>query len=173
MADNRRDRRASLRLQGFDYAQSGVYFVTICVKDRKCLFGEVAYGGMVANRVGAAVGTSWSELPEMFPGLALDAFVVMPNHLHGLVVFDGVMSFDLSAVIQAYKSLSTRGVNAMLGSPGGHLWHRGFYEHIVRNDADLDRIRQYIAENPIRWALDEENPARSRAPGPSKLGPYG
>jgi REP element-mobilizing transposase RayT len=167
MASEPPRRRPHYRLAGYDYAQAGIYFVTICVRDRRCLFGSVRDDAVALSDIGDAIDASWREMPLVMADIALDLHVVMPNHLHGLLELKTTGSRGLAAAVQAFKSLSTRRVNALRVTPGAPLWQRGYYEHIVRNQADLDRIRQYIADNPGKWAYDTENPAgRMRALAP-------
>lgn len=155
--------RKQLRLRGYEYAFPGVYFVTICSADRRPIFGSVREGKIVLSRIGEIVRTEWITLTERFPRLALDEFVIMPNHLHGVVAFVGHSggaspSPTLFEVIGAFKSISTIKVNKLLRRPGVPLWQRSYYEHIVRTGEDLRKIQRYIFENPLMWSLDPENP---------------
>jgi putative transposase len=279
--DPERHRRRSMRLKGYDYSQAGAYFVTICTQGRACLFGEVVDGEMRLNDAGRMVVAEWERLPALFPNVVLDAFVVMPNHIHGIVILtdpaddatDGATAIGatiggattgraatggattrvapttagddatpvgaglvpalstmarddaipvgaglvpapstpaqsvpapsvpapstpatpapapstpatpapappvpapptpapsvpaptLGDVIGAFKSRVTveyiRGVKTFGWTPfDRRLWQRNYYEHIIRNEEALNRIRRYIVENPIRWAFDRENP---------------
>ena len=138
---------------------------------------------MRLNDAGRTIRSVWQALPGRFSGLELDAFVVMPNHVHGIAAFvgaglalpgdkgaassaptsgDGVAHGvpTLADVIRAFKSLSAIHVNRLLRR-SGPLWQRGYFDHVVRDDRDLERIREYIATNPLRWALDRENPQRT------------
>ena len=168
-------RRRSLRLEGFDYSKEGAYFVTICTRNGECLFGDVVNGKMRLNELGRMVQTVWDGLPERFP--ILDAFVVMPNHVHGILVLVGAglalsqggaassaptrsASTTLGTVVRAFKSISAIGVNRLLSRTGQSLWQRSYYEHIIRDEESLNRIREYIGTNPLRWQLDWENPER-------------
>jgi putative transposase len=152
-------RRKPMRLRGHNYAQGGSYFVTICVLDRQCLFGDVIEGVMLLNDLGQVVETVWKELPNRYFGLSVDQFVIMPNHVHGILTLAEVSS-TVSEIVRAFKSLSAKRVNLRRHTPGDMLWQRGFHDHVVRDDADLARIREYIDTNPARWSLDEENPVR-------------
>ena len=188
--------RRSLRLKGYDYTQGGAYFVTIVLRDRLCLFGEVVGTKMQLNQAGEMVRGVWEALPDRFPMITIDAFVVMPNHLHGIIIINqhlhpespvgaslvdaqfpvGASLVDaqpadthiaLGDVIGAYKSLTTveytRGVKMMKWTPfHRRLWQRNYYEHIIRHDDSLRRIRQYIIGNPGQWALDKENPLANK-----------
>lgn len=167
--------RRSVRLPTYDYRQTGVYFVTLCGFQRACLFGELQDGSLQLNEAGTIAQEVWLEIPQHFPHVELDEFVVMPNHLHGLLVLvasstpdssdvpslPGPLSRSLGAVVGAYKSATSRRINTWRGTPGVPVWQRNYYEHIVRSDEALVSIRRYIADNPHYWAEDEENPERS------------
>ena len=175
--------RRPMRLKSFDYAQSGAYFVTVVTRDRLCLFGDVIEEKMCVNEVGAMVQKVWEELPDRFPTIGLDAFVVMPNHVHGIIVIHqpvgvplvGTQGDDedrattriaptLGEIVGAYKSITTvryaEGVKAGLWNPfRKRLWQRNYYEHVIRNESELNRAREYIVGNPVLWERDRENPA--------------
>ena len=186
--NNHAVRRRSLRLEGFDYSKEGAYFVTICTRNRECLFGAVVDGEMRLNNVGRVVQTVWGGLSDRFPTIELDAFVVMPNHVHGIFVVGAALappkrrkvgaglalpvggaassaptrfaSTTLGTVVRAFKSISAMGVNRLLSRSGQSLWQRSYYEHVIRTEQSLNRTREYIATNPLRWQLDRENPGR-------------
>ncbi len=170
--------RRSLRLQNYDYSQPGYYFVTICVRQRKCLLGEVKNGLMNLSALGKLVQSTWEQLPEFYPGVELDAFVVMPNHLHGIIALNvgagpracppghprgGAPTMSLPDVVQRFKSISTHqyfqefSKNKSSKSPS-FLWQRNYYEHVIRRDESLGSIRKYIEENHLKWDLDEYHP---------------
>ena len=149
--------RRSIRLKGYDYAGPGAYFVTICTQDRACFFGAVADGEMQLNNSGQIAKAAWDELPARFPSVRLDAFIVMPNHVHGIIMVgaqfiapsdgfgatnQGVMNHapTLGEIVRAYKAASTRLIR-QAGTPD-FAWQRNYYEHIVRDEEALDRIRQ-------------------------------
>ena len=151
--------------------------MTISTQNRQCLFGGVLDGKMRLNDVGRVVQTVWDGLPERFPTIELDACVVMPNHVHGILVLVGAglamplwgaassaptgsASATLGIMLRAFKSISAVGVNRLLSRSGQPLWQRNYYEHIIRSEESLNRIREYIATNPMRWELDRENPCR-------------
>jgi len=200
-------RRRSLRVKGYDYAQEGAYFVTVCAQDRACLFGEVVNGEMGANVFGEMVRAEWFQSAEIRQEIELfaDEFVVMPNHIHGILWIvepgDGMTGAvgahgraplhdapqpgraplhdpasqqnpaplpnaipqrarrSLGSFIAGFKSAATKRINIYRNTPGARVWQRNYYEHIIRDDESLHRIRQYIAENPMRWEMDRENPA--------------
>jgi REP element-mobilizing transposase RayT len=189
--------RQSIRLPDYNYASVGVYYVTVCVRERSCLFGEIVDGQMHVNALGQIVVAEWQRTPEVRPQIAPDEFVVMPNHVH--VIFAivphpanlgnmpdrergrGELQFaptqspraqttsassfrspsqTVGAVIRGYKAATTKSVNLLCGAPGLPLWQRNYYEHIVRDEAELDRIRRYVSGNPGKWHEDDENPER-------------
>jgi uncharacterized protein (TIGR00252 family) len=163
-------KRKSPRLPGYDYSQEGAYFVTVCIQGRECLLGEIAEGILRLNDAGEMVEKWWQKLESKFPLIKIDSFyVVMPNHFHG-IVFKSVetlkgahMGAPLQKLLQWFRTMSTNeyihGVKEY-GWPSfkENLWQRSFYEHVIRNDESLNRIREYIATNPQRWDLDRENP---------------
>ena len=167
--------RRSLRLPGYDYTQPGAYFVTLVAQGRLCLFGEIADGEMQLNEVGEIVAQAWQWLARQYPYVDIDEWVIMPNHLHGII---WIVNNDASGrggsrpaptthpvhpqkslgrLIGAFKTTSTKQINILNHTPGAALWQRNYYEHVIRNDDDLRRIREYICNNPLRWALDREN----------------
>lgn len=213
--------RRSIRLRTYDYASAGAYFVTICSQGREYFFGQIDDDSMALNDAGRMIETVWNELPERFPKIELDAFVVMPNHVHGLIFFHdrmdvgscnrpesdarrgescirpgfdvrhnqeavdynhkkgdqdsgdlhlgdhkdrpyGTLAGSLGRVLQTFKSITTHkytiGVK-QFGWPSfsGTLWQRNYYERIIRNEEELNKIREYIQYNPARWMDDEEN----------------
>jgi putative transposase len=153
-----REHRRSTRLHGYDYAQAGTYFLTICTSDRAQLFGYVADEAMELTETGRIVVEEWERTPAVRPNVDLDAFVVMPDHLHGIIVVtrrdDEAPMPDsdrlhsptrtIGAIVRGFKAAVVRRV-------GAPIWQRNYYEHTIRGDADLDRIRQYILGNPGRW----------------------
>ena len=177
--------RRSIRLKGHDYAAPGAYFITICVQNRECVLGEITDGEMRLNAMGAMAQTEWRKLPQRFPGITLDACIFMPNHMHGIILIGpsvparlvpapmGASTRDaptesapatIGDIIGAFKSITTHeyimGVRQLGWPPfSGKFWQRNYYEHIVRAEADLARIRAYIQNNPARWARDRLHPA--------------
>jgi len=153
--------RRSLRLRGYDYSQPGAYFVTTCTEDRECLFGDVVDGEMILSEAGRVVQETWESIPGRFQSAVLDAFVVMPNHLHAIILLtetEGDSRPALGDIIGAFKSISAIGVNRLLSREGNPLWQRSYHDRILRSQKELEDRRQYIADNPVRWAEDEENP---------------
>ncbi len=163
-------RRRSIRLKGFDYSQAGAYFVTVVVRDWECSFGRVFDGAIQLNDTGRLVRDSWEWLAVQHPYVALDEYIVMPNHLHGIIVIsdqcrggsrtasNSMPPKPLGRLIGAFKTVSTKRVNFASETPGKPIWQRNYYEHVIRNDKELTDIREYIVNNPIRWELDKYNP---------------
>ena len=166
--------RHAIRLRGYDYSRAGAYFVTICVRDRAPILGTIVEDRVDHTDCGRAVADCWRWLAERYPHVDLDEWIVMPNHLHGIVVIgDGdqgrsgtgpVRRKPLGGMVGAFKTVSTQRVNLLRGRAGEPVWQRDFHEHIIRNEEELDRIRRYVASNPLHWALDRENPAAMRKP---------
>jgi putative transposase len=163
--------RQNLRLPEFDYSQPGAYFVTIVTQDRKPLFGQVVDGEMVLNEVGRIAEEVWVEISEHFPNVELGEFVVMPNHIHGIIsianveathasplprISKGPAPGSIGAIIGSFKSAATRRVRAFTNNREKRLWQRNYYEHIVRNERDYQAIYEYILANPFNWEKDEE-----------------
>ena len=190
---NYRDRhhRRSLRLSGYDYSQNGAYFVTVCTQNRECLFGKIENGEMLLNDAGRIVLEEWVKTAEIRSNIELDECVVMPNHFHGILVvsdrrgtarrapttrraptarraptmerFGQPVSGSIPTVIRSFKSAVAKRINEMRQTPALQLWQRNYYEHVIRNESEWNRIRQYIIDNPMRWNMDRENPRAGNA----------
>jgi REP-associated tyrosine transposase len=162
-------RRRSVRLKGYDYASAGAYFVTVCTHERICTLGAIEDGVVQLSDQGRITQQVMTSLEERFPSVAVDAFVVMPNHVHAVIILvgtqfiasdgrsDGSRRPILGEVIRTFKAVSTRLIRGAGDESFG--WQRSFYEHVVRSDADVRRIREYVEANPLRWDEDPENPA--------------
>lgn len=189
MADNPKyPNRQSLRLQEYDYSQAGAYFVTLCTKDRRSLFGEIVDGVMQLNDAGKMIQSVWDEIPAHYSGIDVDEFVIMPNHFHGIVTIVGAgpracpdfvqptnftsadecgqpqgvapTKLSLPDVVHRFKTLTTKRYIDGVKQDGwrafdGKLWHRNYWEHVVRNEHDLAEIREYIRNNPVKWEFDD------------------
>jgi len=170
---NKHDRR-SIRLQGYDYSQAGAYFVTIVTRQRECMFGEIANGEMKLNDYGSIVAKTWTWLEDQYSYIELLRGIVMPNHFHGLLMTHengrgGSRSAPtmekqkpLGQLIGAFKTVSTKQINLLRHTEGTVIWQRNYYEHIVRNEREMQNIWKYIESNPSMWADDDENPLRVR-----------
>ncbi|MCL4272921.1 MAG: hypothetical protein KJZ77_03550 [Anaerolineales bacterium] len=191
--DNAQGRhRRSIRLKGYDYAQEGAYFVTIVTWRREFLFGEIVNGEMMLNPRGEIVDECWRSIPEHFPHAELGAYVIMPNHVHGIIMIHttgenriatntsqsvgarhasplriasplrprGVLPGSLGAIIGSFKSAVTKRIGRELNETG--IWQRNYYEHIIRDEKDLQNKTDYIEANPRLWGDDDENPANGR-----------
>ncbi len=196
-----------MRLPGYDYTQPGAYFVTICVQHRKCLLGTITDGKMQLNEAGQIVIEYLNHIPQHFPSVELDAYVVMPNHIHGIIAWgvslpgnphppeivgagsarpsqnatpfentqnvgagsphpsqnnpnriNETASPSLGKIVAYFKYQSTKRINQRYNTPGTRFWQRNYYDHIIRNDPDLQRLREYIQINPMKWELDQLHP---------------
>jgi putative transposase len=165
--------RRNTRLPAWDYRHPGPYAITICAEHRWHMFGAGENGAIILNHAGQMVETVWQEMPTEFPGVTLGAFVVMPNHLHAILWLLGGDSTSgpmLGTVVQRFKTITTiryaAEVNAgRWASFDGRLWQRNFYDHIIRNDADLVRCERYIRANPANWVTDiDRDPDRPGGP---------
>jgi putative transposase len=211
--------RQSIRLRGYDYSRAGAYFITICTQNRECLFGNIIVGAgpcacpeMVLNHAGTMIQTVWDEIPIHYTETEIDEFVVMPNHIHGIVVIVGATprgcpdpgggsfgqengrargdhkggqargpapteitgTLSLGDIVHRFKTMTTKryadGVK-QLGwqSFTGKLWQRNYWEHVIRNEMELNRIREYIHDNPTQWESDHLNLDKGRSVYPSMV----
>ena len=172
--------RKSIRLKGYDYSQEGMYYVTICVQNRQCLFGKILGGKMILNEYGEIACGEWEKLPEQHHNVSLDVFQIMPNHMHGIIVLQNVVNTEkfvgatLAAaqnnnadtknhwagaspaptIIGAYKSLVAHKCLEIYKSRNeymGKLWQRNYYERIIRDEQTYKNIANYIINNPANW----------------------
>jgi len=173
--------RKTLRLKEYDYSKAGMYFITILTRKREEYFCKIKDGKVVLNEFGTTAERMWHEIPVHFPSLTLDEFVIMPNHIHGIIEIQDVPVGDaymrplrehplrgedrtkmtISKVIQQYKAAVSRAVRLKNDS---FRWHRSFYDHIVRDEEDLLRIREYIKYNPLKWDEDDYFVERKKCP---------
>ena len=195
--------RRSMRLRDYDYSQDGAYFVTICTWNRECLLGEIVHGVMDLSEIGKIVREFWFEIQKHFGNIQLDAFTIMPNHLHGIMVLsDDLCRGEVSSpclkieeikpgetggdtppiwktgktknigkggdtpplrkgtlgqMLGYFKYQTTKQINLSRNTPGIPIWQRNYYDHVIRNEKELTETREYIINNPLRWALDKEN----------------
>jgi putative transposase len=169
--------RRSPRLKDYDYSQEGAYFITICLNRRANVFGIIAGGEMNLNNVGQIIEKWWKKLPEKFPGVQIDYYVMMPNQFHGIISVVGGdprvapntgtrTGVPLPKIIQWFKTMTSNEYikwkkRNNISSLTGGLWQRNYYEHVIRNEEDLYNTRKYIIQNPLKWDLDTENPENS------------
>jgi REP element-mobilizing transposase RayT len=178
--------RKSICLQEYDYSEPGGYFVTLCTREKVRIFGEVVEDEVQLSPIGVIAKQCWDEIPKHFPNTQLDEYVIIPNHLYGIIIlndhgrdvqlnemnnlvgveyiqplpktFQYVISKSLGSIIRTYKAAVSRECRKRKYYDSS--WQRNYYDHIIRDDKDLDRIREYIIENPIKWYLDENNSNR-------------
>ncbi len=169
--------RKSIRLRDYDYAQAGAYFVTICTKNKECMLGDVVDGMMRLSELGKIVEDELKNIPIRFPEGEIDKFVIMPNHIHGIIIMHDVGATlavartdragaspapTIGHIIGSYKSLCINKwldhINKNSLDITGKFWQRNYYEHIIRNEEDMNSIREYILNNPLKWLDDENNP---------------
>ena len=160
--------RKSIRLKEYDYSFPGWYYVTICTKNFRCWFCKIKNGNVDYNTLGKIAQKYFAEIPEHFENSEIDEFIIMPNHVHGIIIINDVVGTrdrvslrkfgnigknSLSLIINQYKGSVTR--FAHKNDFDDFHWQTKFYEHLIRNDTDLHRIRTYIRNNPLKWELDE------------------
>jgi len=169
--DPRIHHRHTIRLSVWDYSADGTYFVTVCADARAHFFGEVVDGHIRLNDAGNIVADTWRWLSPQYTYVVLDQWCVMPNHLHGTLVLtssngDAIVTRrkPVGRLIGAFKTVSTKQINQLRGTPGAMVWQRNFWERVVRDGEEMDRIRAYIRDNPANWNDDELNNDRRRQP---------
>ena len=179
MSSNKKlPQRKSIRLKGYDYSQSGLYFTTICTQNRGNILGEIDNGEMVLNEFGQIAYDEWSVLPKRFCIMEPDVFVIMPNHIHGIIKIVGASlagprnvgaclnrapargapTISIGELIGAYKSLVSNRCLDIYKSKNikmGRLWQRNYYEHVIRKEKEYDEIAKYILNNPMNWSKDK------------------
>jgi putative transposase len=170
--------RRSIRLNGFDYTQPGAYFITIVTSQREEIFGEISNGEMRLNQLGEIVRTEWLKTVDIRSSVELHEheFVIMPNHLHGIIwIVDKKVGAtrwvapakrsrtleagSIGAMLAQFKSITAKRINALRATPGIPVWHRNYFEHIIRDEIEFGAICNYIQDNPLKWQEDQENPA--------------
>ena len=209
--DTKVHNRKSIRLRDFDYSKSGAYFITLCIKNKDCLFGSISKSKVILSTIGCKAKKYWEEIPEHFDNVMLDEYIIMPNHIHGIICIinepvwevkknpvgvqyieplhkgfeplqsgdefykKGLISSDdiekkneyqklipgsIGSIIRTFKASVTRWCNA--NGYTNFKWQRNYYDRIIRNEKEMNHIRQYIFYNPVRWMFDSENPGNSR-----------
>jgi putative transposase len=187
--DPNKHHRKSIRIQGYDYSQVGVYFVTIVTYQRDCLFGKIENEEMILNDIGNIAVECWHAIPEHFPNVELGAFVIMPNQVNGIILITAerrgevlsprynpnnnnsnqgsnqgeetppLRKRTLGQIVAYFKYQSTKEMNHIETKNAiTKFWQRNYYEHIIRNEREMDNIWRYIESNPAQWDRDEESP---------------
>ena len=155
------------RLKGYDYSNLGWYYVTICTKEHVAYFGRVKNGEMFLNKLGKMAKKFWNEIPEHFPEIELDEYVIMPNHIHGIIIINNMdvgtrhalslqqqsPKHNLGNIIGSFKSAVSK--YAHENEYKHFKWQRSFYDRIIRNEKELYFIRRYIQQNPLKWELEK------------------
>ena len=172
--------RRSIRLEGYDYSQPGAYFITIVAFHRSCLFGVMSDDKVVLNPIGRLVEFEWQRLEQRFKHVELGAWIVMPNHIHGIVniienevdwvkripnaneqssqsleQFASPVAGSIATTIRSFKSSVTQQYQNLYKDYSTKLWQRNYYDHIIRSETDLKNIYDYIVDNPRKWTEDE------------------
>ena len=169
--------RQSIRMKGYDYSLAGAYFITIATYQHTCIFGEVLNDKIKLNKYGCIAFNQWIRLTKRFRDSDFPAFVIMPNHVHGIILIGigtgtklgphspktpslrsfpkfNVLPGSLGAVVRAYKAAVTYRINVMRDTARPPIWQRNYYEHIIRNEEDYETIWNYIETNPQKWIDD-------------------
>ncbi len=178
-SDSNQDRfhRRSIRLKGYDYSQPGAYFITICTYQNHSLFGKIVDGKVQLNDLGRVVQFTWDDLVNHVENIELGPFVIMPNHIHGIIQIiepnvgagsepartapaptTSSSQTPLSEIVRQFKTFSARRINTLRNSTDKPVWQRNYYEHIIRNDQSFQKIGEYILTNPVQWENDRYYP---------------
>ncbi len=175
-------KRRSIRLKGFDYSQPSAYLITICTYDKGCVFGDVVDGKIQLNDAGEIADVCWRQIPEHFPNVILDEYIIMPNHVHGIIAIEdkdvniGVQNVEPLRIENQSKNKWQHIIPKSIGSivrgfkigvtkwfrqnTDMHVvWQRNYFERVIRNEKELFRIRDYIINNPLKWHEDKNNPS--------------
>jgi putative transposase len=169
--------RRSIRLPGFDYSQIGQYFVTVCTFDMRCIFGRIEDRRVSLSRVGEIANDLWLEIPQHFQGVTVDPFIVMPNHLHGIITITGrarhavplheehnpeafrrPVEGSVPTIIRSYKSAVTKCVREAVAGSAIKVWQSNYFERVLRHGKEFGDASRYILENPLRWQLKKNLP---------------
>jgi putative transposase len=165
-------KRKKIRLKEYDYPLPGGYFITICTYEKQCILSDIVDGEICLRDAGKIVETCWHDIPNHFTDVEIDEFIIMPDHVHGIVIIHEPVGaihesplpasvYDrrtmmLPKIVGRFKMNSAKQINNIFGTSGSHIWQRNYYEHIIRDDRDLKNTRQYIFNNPLKWNLDDE-----------------
>lgn len=175
--------RKNVRLKDYDYSQSGYYFITICTQNRENILCEIPVGDVAhdvplntifeATLIGSKIIECWNNISLLYENIKTDEFCLMPNHIHGIIIINKPQdkplktekkygfendqgNNSLQSIIRGFKSITTRYYNTMVGeSERNTLWQKSYYEHIIRNEAELHKTREYIINNQLKWSEDK------------------
>ena len=152
--------RKQNRLVKYDYSSPGYYFITSCTKNRLEHFGVVEKGIMIQNDTGKIAEEIWKRTPLFYRDVSVDEFIIMPNHIHGIIIINppkqaGGLRYSLSQIVGSYKNTVTKLARQ---NNKEFAWQPSFYDHVIRKDESLDKIRDYVRNNPLQWELDKNNP---------------
>lgn len=147
--------RRSIRLKGYDYSRAGAYDVTICTHQRLALLGKVINAEAQLNEIGELVRDHWLKAESHSDGVELDMYIIMPNHLHGIIVLTDDGGVSLADIVADFKKFPARTINRIREQKNSPFWQRNYYEHIIRDEDDLHRIQTYISNNPAQWTDDQ------------------
>ena len=166
-------KRKRQRLKGYEYAQNGAYFITVCVRNVGNGFkpflelGNITNGTVTLNDLGQIVQTCWSDLPNHYLNIILDTFIIMPDHVHGILFIENdnacarngfkpfpTKTHGLSEIMRGFKTFSSRRINEFTNKSPEFHWQKSYYDRIIRNDKELHDIRQYIENNPLKWDIE-------------------
>jgi putative transposase len=187
MVEEKKFHRRSIRLQGADYSDPGAYFVTICAASHRNIFGRIENGLSVLKPLGKIVRECWVQIPTHFPAATLKEFVVMPNHLHGIVgltvgaryivpldrrartpeCFQKPVKGSIPTIVRTFKAAVVRKAKKELGIQGHTIWQRNYFERVLRDGKEYSDASRYILENPQHWERDKENQNRRNKPSGS------
>jgi REP element-mobilizing transposase RayT len=175
-------KRKSIRLKGYDYSKAGLYFITVCVQNRECLFGQIANDKIMMNDAGQMVNQYWLDIPTHFPNAILHEHIVMPNHIHGIIEliytnvaangvgaenflplqrqnqFQKMIPHSIGSIIKGFKIGVTKWFRNNIPNQfpiDRPVWQRNYYEHIIRNQQSYETISNYIINNPAKWQEDK------------------
>jgi putative transposase len=178
MGEEERFHRRSIRLRGADYSEPGAYFITVCAVGRRCIFGNIEDGRVVLSALGEIVRACWVAIPEHFANASVQEFVVMPNHMHGIIGltvgaryivpldqrartperFQKPVKGSVPTIVRTFKAAVARRARKELGISSEDVWQRNYFERVLRDGKEFADASRYIHENPGRWEWDMENP---------------
>jgi putative transposase len=181
--------RRSIRIPGADYSLPGAYFVTICAAYRRNIFGAVEEGKVFLSPLGEIVRACWVQIPEHFPAANINEYVIMPNHLHGIIAlgvgaryivpsdpqarikeqFQKPTRGTIPTIVRTFKAAVTRSAREKLGIRDQMIWQSNYFERALRDGREVSLAIRYIGENPARWMWDEENVEREKERNPDRL----